>query len=272
MPGAELDELIEAVVALQPSVPLAQPVAASAASHRLAGKPEPAVLSELAMPRAANAPDDLALPPEQRAQLLTLRTTILLAAEQQQQRTILLCGVEPGAEATSPAAHLSRLLAQYERLRVAYLEVVADDPRAMNGRQRLPLGYSFQIRRTKTPNLYEIASSLGTVRLDDWLTWWGPSVVLQEMKKLFDVILIQAPAITTHAEVALLAGAVDGVILVATEHETAYASIAAAQQRLEAAQAKVLGVLLNQAAQRPSVFSALSTRLREWMEARTKTQ
>jgi hypothetical protein len=279
-----IDELLEALAALTPNPPPVPQFPAPVAlptnvavplppQNRRSFKPAPVrpveVVTRLELPRQITALPAPTPPSEEREQLLKLRTTILLAAEQQQVRSVLLCGAEPGDGAAAIAVQLSRSLAEYQRLRVAYLEVVVEDQSP--SRKVLPFGYTFQLRRTNTPNLYEIASSLGAVRLDDWLKWWEPTVVLREMKKMFDVILIHAPALTTNAEVALLAGAVDGVILVATENVTAYATIAAAQQQLEAAQARILGVTLTQAAHRPSAFSVVKTRVREWMGGRTKT-
>ncbi len=222
------------------------------------------IINELALPRQAGAPEPSPLSPEVRAQLLKLRATIMVEAEQRQLRSVLICGAAPEVSAQPMAADLSRLIAEYERLKIAYIEVVETDTSAP-GNKVLPAGYTFRIRRTRTQNLYEIASSLGAVRLEDWLKNWTPSVVLTELEKMFDLVLMYAPAVTSNPEVALLAGAVDGVILVATENVTSFASLGEAHNRLCTAQAKVLGVTLNKAPSIPSTLSVVKSRMRGLM-------
>lgn len=279
---AELDALLNALSAFQPPLSLPAPPPQNLLPFRpktggLHPPPPTNVrvqdaLSTMEMPRSVHALEPVTLPPEVRQPLLDLRTKVMLAAEVEGLRTVLLCGAD-GPDSSCPlAAHLSQLLAEYERLKVAYLVVSGDAPTTTR-RNVLPVGYTFQLRRTRPPNLYEIASSLGLVRLEDWLRWWSPAVVMQEMKKVFDLVVIQAPAIMTHPDVALLAAVVDGVILVATEHETSYLSIAAATQRLRAAKARILGVMLHPMRNPPattSPFSGVKARVRELMEALVK--
>ncbi len=281
--GSEIDDLLAALAALQPMAqPMAQPVPLPARQpHHLLpfkaknGKGKTAhlarageVISTLEIPRKANAPAAPHLSRDVREPLLKLRATIMLAAELQGLRSVLLCGAEPADGATNIAAPLSQLLAEYDRLKIAYIEVNEEtpDPR----RKVLPVGYTFQIRRTRKSNLYEIASSLGAVRLDDWLRWWNPTVVLQEMNKRFDLVVIHAPAITTNPDVALLAAAVDGVILVATENVTSYASIDAANKRLRAAKAHIIGVTMNQEPVAPA--TSVTTRVWEFIAALVKNK
>ena len=222
------------------------------------------IFNELAVPRQADAPEPSPLSPETREQLLKLRATIMVEAEQRKLRSILICGAAPDVSAQPVAADLSQLISEYKRLKIAYLEV-SETSASMHRSKVLPADYSFRIKRTRTQNLYEIASSLGAVKLDDWLKNWTPSVVLGELEKMFDLVLIYAPAVTSHPEVALLAGAVDGVILVATENVTSFASLGEAQQRLRSAQANVLGVTLNKARSTPSPLSVVKSRMRGLM-------
>lgn len=228
------------------------------------------VIDTLEIPRKANAPEAPPLARDVREPLLKLRATIMLAAELQGLRSVLLCGAEPADSTTNVAATLSQLLAEYERLKVAYIEINEDTQTPKMRRKVLPMGYAFQIRRTRKANLYEIASSLGAVRLDDWLRWWDPAVVLQEMNRMFDLVVIHAPAITTNPDVAQLAAAVDGVILMATENVTSYASIDTANQRLRAAKARILGVTMNQEPVAPAV--GVTTRVREFIAAMVKSK
>ncbi len=279
--SSEIDDLLNALAALQ-AIPAPQPrqllpckpkkggataVAAARASEVIGNE----VISAVEMPRQVNAPKPASLSCEMREALLGLRATIMLAAEKDGLRSILLCGADAQAS-TTIAVHLSQLLAEYERLKVACLEVSAEPAPSVARHKVLPIGYTFQLRRTRQTNLYEIASSLGVVRLDDWLRWWNPNIVLQEMRKVFDLVVIQAPPISTNPEVALLAAAVDGVIVVATENVTPYASLEATTKRLRAAQARILGVTLTPAAAAPSTFSNVKTRMRELLNALAKSK
>ena len=222
------------------------------------------IINELAIPRQANIPESSPLLPEVREQLLKLRATIMVEAAQRQLRSVLICGATPEVSVRAMVADLSRLMAEYAHLKIAYIEVVEADFTSPRNKV-LPQGYTFRIRRTRTQNLYEIASSQGAIKLDDWLKNWTPSVVLSELKKMFDLVLICTPAVTSNPEVALLAGAVDGVVLVATENVTSFAGLGEAQQRLRTAQANVLGVTLNQAPSTPSPFSVVKSRMRGLM-------
>ncbi len=273
--GGEIDDLLAALAAFQPTFAPARqpqkllPLKARNGAGKAAklARPDEAT-SPLEAPRPTNAPEPVRMPRDLRESLLKLRATIMLAAELQGLRSVLLCGAEPADGTTQVAETLSQLLSEYERLKVAYIEVSEEPPDPLLRRKVLPIGYTFQIRRTRKANLYEIASSLGTVRLEDWLRWWNPTVVLQEMNKMFDLIVIHAPAITTNPEVALLAAAVDGVILIATENVTSYAGIDAAHKRLRAANARILGVTLQQEPVAPSV----TTRVREFIAAIVKNK
>jgi hypothetical protein len=222
------------------------------------------IINELAIPRRANVPESSPLLPEVREQLLKLRATIMVEAAQRQLRSVLICGATPEVSVRAMVADLSRLMAEYAHLKIAYIEVVEADFTSPRNKV-LPQGYTFRIRRTRAQNLYEIASSQGAIRLDDWLKNWTPSVVLSELEKMFDLVLMCAPAVTSNPEVALLAGAVDGVVLVATENVTSFAGLGEAQQRLRTAQANVLGVTLNQAPSTPSPFSVVKSRMRGLM-------
>ena len=173
--SSEIDDLLAALAALQP-IPARQPRTLSPFKATTGDeKVTPLtrtreIISTLEIPRTVNAPDNSMLPPEVREPLLNLRATIMLAAEREGLRSVLLCGADAQAT-TAIAAHLSQLLAEYERLKVAYLEVSEESPTPTVRRKMLPSGYTFQLRRTRQTNLYEIASSLGVVRLDDWLRW-----------------------------------------------------------------------------------------------------
>lgn len=220
------------------------------------------VLSPEVIPRPALPPAEPPLPAPVQAELVRLRTTVMLAAQTEGRRAVMLCGAEAaGADnAEFIAAHLSRLLADSEWLKVAFIRVVAEPQEPP---QRLTrFAYTFVIRRTRRANLYEVSSSCGPVRLADWLRSWEPARVIRELKRKFDLIVIAAPPVTSVPEVALLAEAVDGVILAATENVTSYAEIEQAGQIFRTAQTSLLGVTLAPPPCSPSFFDWLKKRAR----------
>lgn len=212
----------------------------SAVAHQAVGS----ALSPEIIPRPALPPPEPPLPAPVQAELIRLRTTVMLAAQTKGHRAVMLCGAEAAEtdNAEFIAVHLSRLLADSEWLKVAFIRVGAETEVPP---QRLTrFDYAFLIRRTRRANLYEVTSTRGQVTLADWLRCWEPAQVIRELKRKFDLIVIAAPPVTSVPEVALLAEAVDGVILAATENITSYADIEQSGQILSTAQTSVLGVTL----------------------------
>ena len=68
---------------------------------------------------------------------------------------------------------------------------------------------------------------------------------LGELRREFDYTLIHAPAVTWNSATAVLGEAADGVILVLQAHSTRRAAAKSAQRALYAAQARLLGTVLN---------------------------
>ena len=160
----------------------------------------------------------------------------------------MICGVEAGVGASFVARCLSGSLAEFKQLRIALLTVVSTSTngtsqRAPGAVMRRDVGYL--LFRTERPNLMEIASLQGDVTLTDLLCGVDMSVALQQLKQEFDFIVVDTPTVTLHAEVALLAAMLDGVILVAEQHATSLRQMDQAYHRLGQVQANVLGIVLN---------------------------
>ncbi len=202
--------------------------------------------------RPAGAPWLPPLPRELQQELLELCSEIRQATRLQPLQTLLICGVEAGVGASFVARCLSGSLAEFRQLRIALLTVVSA-PIANGSSQRAAGGPGALLRRdvdyllfrTERPNLMEIASVQGDVTLTDLLCGAQMSVALQQLKREFDFIVIDTPTVTLHAEVALLAAMLDGVILVAQQHATSLRRMDQAYHRLGKVQANVLGIVLN---------------------------
>jgi Mrp family chromosome partitioning ATPase len=210
----------------------------------------PAVVEEKAppvvLPRVA-VPAPPPLPHEVREELLELRAEVMQAVHTRHLQTLMLCGVEPGAGTSFVAAQLTRLLAEYVQMKVALLTLLPSEEKKANrlSRRAAPRQLQFLLRRTELPNLAEIASANGTITLTELLCHCATTDVLQQMKAEFDLIVIDAPAVAMHSEVAALAALMDGVILVAEPNVTPLRRLDRAHRRLHKAHAQVLGMVFN---------------------------
>ena len=184
------------------------------------------------------------MPPELRDEFKRLRNAIMLATKADHAQVFLVCGVAPGDGASFVARNLSLTLAEFDKLNIARFEVTAASE---TGSQITEGANSYQLtlRSAEAANLREITSSQGNVALNDLLRLCDLPAMMEKLRGRFDYVLIDAPAVSTHREVALLAAQTDGVILVAQQNETKCAQVEEARAVLQEAQAKILGVVLN---------------------------
>lgn len=208
--------------------------------------PSRKTVAPIVLPKAV-APVLHPLSHDAREELLELRTEVMHAARTHNVQTLMICGVESGVGASFIAGHLSRLLAEYAQMKVAFLTLVSSPEKKSNRltRRTVPAQLQFLLRHTELPNLAEIASANGTITLTEMLCNCATAEVLRQMKTEFDLIVIDAPAIATYGEAAMLAALVDGVILVAQPNVTPLRRMDRAHRRLHKARATVLGVVFN---------------------------
>lgn len=207
----------------------------------------PPRLMQMVLPRPSLPAQPRLLPRELREELLELCAELVPLAKAQKLQTLLICGVEPGVGASFVATHLSRILAEISRLRIAILTVGrAEEPGQRMARNlAMRRAFDYLLFRTERPNLMEIASAQGPITLPELLGGAAATAALQQLQQEFDFIVIDAPAVAWYAEVALLAARADGVVLVAEQNVTSLRQMDCAHQRLGRAQANVLGVVLN---------------------------
>lgn len=189
------------------------------------------------------------LPHEVREELLALQLEVVQSARTRHLQTLMICGVDSGVGSSFIAGHLTRMLAEYAQMNVAFLTLVSNREKKVNRLARrsiqVPPPLQFLLRRTELPNLAEIASANGTISLTELLCHCPTAEVLHQMKQEFDLIVIDAPAIAIYGEAAMLAALVDGVILVAAPNVTPLRRMDRTHRRLRNAQAKVLGMVFN---------------------------
>jgi capsular exopolysaccharide synthesis family protein len=71
-------------------------------------------------------------------------------------------------------------------------------------------------------------------------------LLIRELTEQYDHVIIDAPPVNRHATVQAVAGLTDGVLLVTHAGATRRESVAEAKKRIELAQGRVIGVVLNQ--------------------------
>lgn len=105
-------------------------------------------------------------------------------------------------------------------------------------------GMSAAIQKTANDKLDVLVAGKSTERPSE-LLGSGISELLQELRSLYDVIVIDTAALATWTDAALVAAAADGTIVVARHGRTTHAMLETAQQSLSSVRADVLGLVLN---------------------------
>ncbi|HJU28737.1 MAG TPA: polysaccharide biosynthesis tyrosine autokinase, partial [Candidatus Binataceae bacterium] len=183
-----------------------------------------------------------------------LRTSLLLSRAGAPPKTALVSSAEPGEGKTTTAANLAIVLAGTGR-RVLLIDAdlrrphchdlfgVCKDPgltEALTGIEK-PQAL---IRRVNIDNLYLLTSGAAPPNPSELLGSEKMREILGSLVEQYDCIIVDTAPIMLVTDAVVLASMVDGVLLVAHKH-TARQQVKAALSRLEYAQAKVFGVVLN---------------------------
>ncbi len=195
----------------------------------------------------------------------TLRTNVLVIAARRGTRSVTVTSAQAGEGKTTVAANVAAALAQVGRrvlavsadLRHPRLHAVFDTPNDRGLGDVLAGACSLEdaVRPTRVPNLLVLPS--------------GPPVQAVEALELLqsermgqilgaldvDHVVVDAPPILTVADAIVLAGACDGVLLVADARQGRRRAILAARRLLERVDVGIIGGVLNRAA-RSSVSTA----------------
>jgi capsular exopolysaccharide synthesis family protein len=98
---------------------------------------------------------------------------------------------------------------------------------------------------TNVPNLFVLTSGPTPPNPAELLGTKKMKVVLSELNKVFDMVLIDAPPVIAVTDAQILSTAVDGTIIVASYGTTEKFGLTKAKELLDKVGAKVLGVVLN---------------------------
>lgn len=184
-------------------------------------------------------------------------TEIYLLKEKSAFSSFSICGIDPGVGTTSIGINIALAMSQagwktvlvdfdlrknisYKHLSDGFEYGVTD---YLDGKQKL----EGIVYNTTQENLFFIPSGEVTMNPIELLCSPKLSVLMEELKKNFDYVIVDTPALSATADSNVLATRMDGAILIA-EHNTSYKQqLENSYNALEAAGANVLGVILNKA-------------------------
>ena len=177
-------------------------------------------------------------------QFSQLSQIVLRAASTRQLQVLALCGVARGDGASFVARNLSLALAEQGH-RVGYLEAAAgSDPEAVEG-QEPGAAFRIALRRTSHPAMSEITTPQGRLTLAQLVAGCDIPAMIGMLRSRFDFVLMDVPAALSDDQVPAFAALTDGVILVAQQNDARRSPVNLARTKLQNAQARVLGVVLN---------------------------
>jgi len=186
-----------------------------------------------------------------------LRTNLLYQSARQPLKTIVITSSQRGEGRSTVTANLAFVLAGANR-RVIIIDADLRSPRqhqffglsnhcGLTSVLRDEASVADALQTTTIPRIQVLTSGpepsyppelLGSERMRQLLT---------ELRATADLILLDAPPLEQVADAAILAGIVDGVILVVQSGRAREGAVVAAIRKLDTLQARVVGVVANQA-------------------------
>lgn len=184
-----------------------------------------------------------------------LRTQVLHKSQKQKLQAIVIAGAGPAEGKSITALNLSWLLAQTDGVRALIIDSDLRMPslaeylgiEAENGLSEVlseKAVVSDAIVRLEPSGLYLMPG--GEARLDVAELLSGPKFkeILNEVRELFDFIIIDAPPLGIFTDAAVLINHADGALLVIRANKTPYSQIERVMETVP--RDRMLGVILNQ--------------------------
>lgn len=188
-------------------------------------------------------------------QFRTLRTNVNFASPDTELRTIVLTSAAPGEGKSTTSANLATVFAQ-EGKNVLLVDADMRKP-TTHYTFHMPnsIGLSNVLTRQKT--VEEAVRPTSVERLN--LMTSGPippnpaellasntmGMLIAELKKMFDVVIFDAPPVLSVTDGQVLANKCDGVILVVNSGSTEKDMAVKAKEAIEASNSKLIGAVLN---------------------------
>jgi capsular exopolysaccharide synthesis family protein len=219
------------------------------------GIPFLGMVPALAGEREANPLLDGGVPPNFAEAFKSVRTNVLFSSAEEGLRSVVVTSAGPGEGKSLVASNLAVALAQAGQ-RVLLIDADMRRPRVheiFGGEQEPGLSNvlagnaktSEAVRKGKTSNLWLMpaghippnpAELLGSKRYSDFITSLAPH---------FDWVLLDTPPVMVVADGSIVANQASGVIFVVRADHTSRHAVRAAVEQLEAANAHLIGSVLN---------------------------
>ena len=156
---------------------------------------------------------------------------------------MVVCGVENEDDASFVSDNLSLALAEHSHLRIARFQLPS---RKHPARTTHPeASFRIKLNKTRVPNLFDITTLSGDVTLDQLLAECDVQQMTNMLKDRFDYVLIVTDAVNHSERIAPFAASTDGVVLVAKKENMYGQAMNTARKKLQGANAKILGAVLN---------------------------
>jgi capsular exopolysaccharide synthesis family protein len=185
----------------------------------------------------------------------TIRTTLLMAAPDSKLRTIAVTSALPQEGKTATISNLGVVLAQAGK-RVIIVDADLRKPRQhrifkvrntsglttyLTGR----IGLMEILQATSLPNLYLITSGPVPPNPVELLGSEKMAAMLDELKKIFEYILLDTPPILAVSDTLVMGPSLDGAILVIRGGKTSRDAVRSAREMLDKHKIKCPGVIIN---------------------------
>lgn len=187
----------------------------------------------------------------------TLRTNIQFSSFDKKVKTLLVTSSGPGEGKTTTSSNLAIVMAQGGS-KTLLIDCDQRKPSVhkifgfsnANGLSNIlvnqnEVDINIGIRQTEIPNLHVLSSGtrppnpaelLGSVKMKNFI---------EELKKVYDFIILDTPPIVLVTDAQILAQYTDGCLIVISSGETERDSVIKAKGLLEKVNAKILGVVIN---------------------------
>lgn len=213
-------------------------------------------LAPVAPELAASAPD---IDYQQVRELESLRERIEIELPQNGRRVVALASSVTGEGASTVGLKLARIMARESDRKVLLIDAdltrspqtlsLAVQKEAVPGLTEVLRGtvdFTHAVLPTDEPNLHFLSSGRERLRAMDVFGSPRMKQFLDEMARMYRMVLVDCPSVLEHTEVPLIGSLTEGVVLVVWAHRTRREVVQKALTILHGSRCRVLGVVLNQ--------------------------
>ncbi|RIW36063.1 polysaccharide biosynthesis tyrosine autokinase [Bacillus salacetis] len=188
-------------------------------------------------------------------QYRTLRTNIEFSQVDDAYRSLMVTSTGPGEGKSTTSANLAVVFAQQGK-KVLLIDADLRKPTMHYTFQKMntvglsnavtkQVGLTDAVQSTRVENLDILTSGPIPPNPAELLGSKGMNSLLEEMYRLYDVVIFDTPPVLAVTDAQILANKCDGTVLVVSSGRTEIEAAQKAKEQLQSAQAKLLGVVLN---------------------------